>query len=239
MMWTPSSSRSGKSRRPRCCGASSAAGWRAAAPSSWSSGSRNSRSSHRISRSRHVERAHIDLYTSWKRTRTRAPQAVVSTPIRLQPFQVTRTSGPARTGHRCRDACRRPPVRPAGLPWARARRGFGPRHVPVDRAAGVPHAAGGGGRHARRRGSPARPAPPRPRSRCGSGSGWSESGCSERPHRRSGWTGRRPETQGPIDLTIQSTVFNPRSLGLSSDPRDLGVRLYRVAVELPPERPAP
>ena len=50
-----------------------------------------------------------------------------------------------------------------------------------------------------------------------------------------------PETgdTGPIDLTIQSTVFNPRSLGLSSDPRDLGVRLYRVAVELPPERPAP
>ena len=51
----------------------------------------------------------------------------------------------------------------------------------------------------------------------------------------------RPETgdPGPIDLTIQSTVYNPRSLGLSSDPRDLGVRLYRVAVELPPERPAP
>ena len=50
-----------------------------------------------------------------------------------------------------------------------------------------------------------------------------------------------PETgdTDPIDLTIQSTVFNPRSLGLSSDPRDLGVRLYRVAVELPPERPAP
>ena len=43
-----------------------------------------------------VERAHIDLYTL-ERTRTRAPQAVVSTPIRLQPFQVTRTSGPART----------------------------------------------------------------------------------------------------------------------------------------------
>ena len=51
----------------------------------------------------------------------------------------------------------------------------------------------------------------------------------------------RPETgdPGPIDLTIQSTVFNPRSLGLSPDPRDLGVRLYRVAVHLPPERPAP
>ena len=43
-----------------------------------------------------VERAHIDLYTL-ERTRTRAPQAVVSTPIRLQLFQVTRTIGPART----------------------------------------------------------------------------------------------------------------------------------------------
>ena len=44
-----------------------------------------------------------------------------------------------------------------------------------------------------------------------------------------------PETGdlGPIDLTIQSTVFNPRSLGLSLDSRDLGVRLYRVTVHLP------
>ena len=106
-----------------------------------------------------VERAHIDLRIL-ERTRTRAPQAVVSTPIRLQPFQVTRTTRPRPDGHRCRDACRRPPVRPAGLPWARARRGSGPRHVPVDRAAGVPHAAGGGGRHARRRGHPPARHPP-------------------------------------------------------------------------------
>ena len=61
---------------------------------------------------------------------------------------------PRPDGHRCRDAGRRPPVRPAGLPWARARRGSDPRHVPVDRAAGVPHAARRGGRHARRRGHP-------------------------------------------------------------------------------------
>ena len=39
---------------------------------------------------------------------------------------------------------------------------------------------------------------------------------------------------GPIDLTIQSTVFQPRSLGLSLDSRDLGVRVYRVAVHRPP-----
>ena len=45
-----------------------------------------------------------------------------------------------------------------------------------------------------------------------------------------------PETggPGPIALTIQSTVFQPRP-----DPRDLGVRLYRVAVRPTPERPAP
>ncbi len=43
-----------------------------------------------------------------------------------------------------------------------------------------------------------------------------------------------PETGdlGPIDLTIQSTVSQPRSLSLSPDPRDLGVHL-------PCERPVP
>ena len=105
--------------------------------------------------------AHIDLRVL-ERTRTRAPQAVVSTPIQLQLFQVTRTSGPARIGHRCRDAGRRPPVRPARFPWARARPGSGPRHVPMDRAAGVTHTAWGGGRHARRcRHPPARHTPGR------------------------------------------------------------------------------
>ena len=55
----------------------------------------------------------------------------------------------------------------------------------------------------------------------GSGSGWSESGCSERPHRRSGWT--RPETGDPGPIAIQST--NPRPSAV--DPRDLGVRPVR------------
>ena len=182
--------------------------------------------------------AQIDLRVL-ERTRTRAPQAAVSTPIQLQLFQVTRTRGRDQPDIDIRDACRRPPVRPARVPWARARPGSGPRHVPMDRAAGVPHAAGGGGRHARRPRAPARPGTP--------------------PAEISVWIGEQlvgervlgetpqairlalPETgdPGPIDLTIQSTVFQPRSLGPSPDPRDLGVRLYRVAVHLPRERPVP
>ena len=38
------------------------------------------------------------------------------------------------------------------------------------------------------------------------------------------------ERSGPTELTIRSTAFRPQSLGLSSDRRSLGVRLYRVDV---------
>ena len=50
-----------------------------------------------------------------------------------------------------------------------------------------------------------------------------------------------PETGAaePIELVIESTTFQPRSLGLSLDARDLGVRLYRVLVHPRPARPAP
>ena len=44
---------------------------------------------------------------------------------------------------------------------------------------------------------------------------------------------------GPIDLEIESTTFQPLSLGSSPDERDLGVQLYRVVVHPPPARPAP
>ena len=91
--------------------------------------------------------AHIAL-RALERTRARAPQAIVPTPIQLQLFQVTRT----------RD--REPPDVDIGTPaddllydlhgFHAPEREPGPRHVPVDRPAGVPHAAWGGGRHARR-----------------------------------------------------------------------------------------
>ena len=37
-----------------------------------------------------------------------------------------------------------------------------------------------------------------------------------------------PAAAGPVDLTIESTVFQPSEWGLSTDPRELGVRVYRV-----------
>ena len=106
-----------------------------------------------------VERAHIDLYTL-ERTRTRAPQAVVSTPIRLQLFQVTRTSGPTRTAI------------DVGTPADDLLYGLQGFHGPErdgDPARGTfrwtgPQASltlpGGGGRHARRRGHPPTRHPP-------------------------------------------------------------------------------
>ena len=101
-----------------------------------------------------VGSAHLNLRTL-ERTRTRVPQAVVLTPIQLQLFRVTRTVGPDRTAIDVGTPRRRPLVRPARLPCARARSGSGQRHVPVDRAARIPHAAGGARRHAGRRGRPA------------------------------------------------------------------------------------
>ncbi len=53
------------------------------------------------------------------------------------------------------------------------------------------------------------------------------------------------ERSGSTELTIRSTAIQPRALGLSSDSRNLGVRVYRVDVlsDAPdassPERPAP
>ena len=184
-----------------------------------------------------VERAHIDLYTL-ERTRTRAPQAVVPTPIRLQPFQVTRTSGPARTAI------------DVGTPaddLLYDLQGFHGPERDGDPARGTFRWTGPqasltlpGGEAVTLVVAGTRP-PGTPPAEI---SVWiGERLVGERVLGETPQTIRldRPETgdPGPIDLTIQSTVFNPRSLGLSSDPRDLGVRLYRVAVELPPERPAP
>ena len=184
-----------------------------------------------------VERAHIDLYTL-ERTHTRAPQAVVSTPIRLQLFQVTRTSGPARTAI------------DVGTPaddLLYDLQGFHGPERDGDPARGTFRWTGPqasltlpGGEAVTLVVAGARP-PGSPPAKI---SVWiGERLVGERVLGETPQTIRldRPKTgdPGPIDLTIQSTVFNPRSLGLSSDPRDLGVRLYRVAVELPPERPAP
>ena len=184
-----------------------------------------------------VERAHIDLYTL-ERTRTRAPQAVVSTPIRLQLFQVTRTSGPARTAI------------DVGTPaddLLYDLQGFHGPERDGDPARGTFRWTGPqasltlpGGEAVTLVVAGTRP-PGTPPAEI---SVWiGERLVGERVLGETPQTIRldRPETgdPGPIDLTIQSTVFQPRSLGLSSDPRDLGVRLYRVAVELPPERPAP
>ena len=184
-----------------------------------------------------VERAHIDLYTL-ERTRTRAPQAVVSTPIRMQLFQVTRTSGPARTAI------------DVGTPADDLLYGLQGFHGPErdgDPARGTFRWTGPqasltlpGGEAVTLVVAGTRP-PGTPPAEI---SVWiGEQLVGEQVLGETPQTIRldRPETgdPGPIDLTIQSTVFNPRSLGLSSDPRDLGVRLYRVAVELPPERPAP
>ena len=184
-----------------------------------------------------VERAHIDLYTL-ERTRTRAPQAVVSTSIRLQLFQVTRTRGPARTAI------------DVGTPaddLLYDLQGFHGPERDGDPASGTFRWTGPqasltlpGGEAVTLVVAGTRP-PGTPPAEI---SVWiGERLVGERVLGETPQTIRldRPETgdPGPIDLTIQSTVFNPRSLGLSSDPRDLGVRLYRVAVELPPERPAP
>ena len=48
------------------------------------------------------------------------------------------------------------------------------------------------------------------------------------------------ERSGSIELTIRSTAFRPRALGLSSDLRNLGVRVYRVDVlRDPPDEASP
>ena len=39
-----------------------------------------------------------------------------------------------------------------------------------------------------------------------------------------------PAASGPIRLTIESTAFQPRTLDISADPRELSVKLYRVAL---------
>ena len=37
-----------------------------------------------------------------------------------------------------------------------------------------------------------------------------------------------PFVPGPVELTVESSVFSPRSVGLSADSRDLGVQVHRV-----------
>ena len=178
-----------------------------------------------------VERAHIDLYTL-ERTRTRAPQAVVSTPIQLQLFRVTRTVGSDRTAV------------DVGTPaddLLYDLRGFHAPERDQDPARGT----------FRWTGPRASLTLPRGDSVTLVVAGARPPGTS--PAEIAVWIGERliaerviaetpetirlnlPETSepGPIDLTIQSTVFQSRP-----DPRDLGVRLYRVAVQPTPERPA-
>ena len=235
MMWTPSSSRSGIPTT-RCCGRV-IRGWLARGRAVFVVVGQQEFSFFAPDFAlAAVESAHIDLYTL-ERTRTRAPQAVVSTPIRCSHSRSPGRAAPP-DGHRCRDACRRPPVRPAGLPWAErdgdpARGTF--RWTGPQASLTLP-----GGEAVTLVVAGTRP-PGIPPAEI---SVWiGERLVGERVLGETPQTIRldQPETgdPGPIDLTIQSTVFNPRSLGLSSDPRDLGVRLYRVAVELPPERPAP
>ena len=181
--------------------------------------------------------AHIDLRVL-ERTRTRAPRAVVSTPIQLQLFQVTRTRG------------RDQPEVDIGTPADDLLYDLHGFHGPErdrDPARGTFRWTGpqasltlpGGEAVTLVVAGPRPPGTP--------------------PAEISVWIGEQlvgelvlgetpqairlalPETGdlGPIDLMIQSTVFQPQSLGLSPDLRDLGVRLYRVAVHLPRERPAP
>ena len=135
--------------------------------------------------------AHIDLRVL-EHTRTRAPQAVVSTPIQLQLFQVTRTRG------------RDQPDVDIGTPADDLLYDLHGFHGPErdrDPARGTFRWTGpqasltlpGGEAVTLVVAGPRRPVRLRPRSRCGSGSSWSGSGCSGRPHRRSGWPCRRPE----------------------------------------------
>ena len=185
-----------------------------------------------------VGSAHIDLRLL-ERTRTRVPQAVVPTPIPLQLFQVTQTAERDRT------------VVDVGTPaddLLYDLQGFhGPERDLEDPARGTFRWTGSqasltlpGGQTVTLVVAGTRP-PGTPPAEI---SVWiGERLVAERVLGETLQTIRldRPETgdPGPIDLTIQSTVFQPRSLGLSSDPRDLGVRLYRVAVHLPRERPVP
>ena len=185
-----------------------------------------------------VGSAHIDLRLL-ERTRTRVPQAGVPTSIPLQLFQVTQTAERDRT------------VVDVGTPaddLLHDLQGFhGPERDREDPARGTFRWTGPqasltlpGGQAVTLVVAGTRP-PGTPPAEI---SVWiGERLVAERVLGETLQTIRldRPETgdPGPIDLTIQSTVFQPRSLGLSSDPRDLGVRLYRVAVHLPRERPVP
>ena len=182
--------------------------------------------------------AHIDLRVL-ERTRTRAPQAVVSTPIQLQLFQVTQT---VERDH---------PVVDIGTPaddLLYDLQGFhGPERDREDPARGTFRWTGPqasltlpGGEAVTLVVAGTRP-PGTPPAEISVRIG--EQLVGERVLGETPQAIRLalPETgaHGQIDLTIQSTVFQPRSLGLSPDPRDLGVRLYRVAVHSPRERPVP
>ena len=179
--------------------------------------------------------AHIAL-RALERTRARAPQAIVPTPIQLQLFQVTRT----------RD--REPPDVDIGTPADDLLYDLHGFHAPErDPARGTfrwtgPQASltlpGGEAVTLVVAGTHPPGTPPAEISvRIGERQVLAQM-LTETPE---AIRLDLPETGdlGPIDLTIQSTVFNPRSLGLSLDSRDLGVRLYRVAVHLPRERPVP
>ena len=176
-------------------------------------------------------RAHIDL-RALERTSRRVPHAVVPTPIQLQLFRVTRTVGSDRTAV------------DVGTPaddLLYDLRGFHAPERDQDPARGT----------FRWTGPRASLTLPRGDSVTLVVAGARPPGTS--PAEIAVWIGERliaerviaetpetirlnlPETSepGPIDLTIQSTVFQSRP-----DPRDLGVRLYRVAVQPTPERPA-
>ena len=88
MTWTPSSS-SGIPT-PRCCGASSATGWRAGAPCSSSSGRDEFSFLAADLELAAIGGTQVD-HRALEMTRGRIPQAVVRLPIPLRFFQVTGT----------------------------------------------------------------------------------------------------------------------------------------------------
>ena len=179
-------------------------------------------------------RTQVDLRTL-EVTRARVPQAVVHTPIPLRFFQVTGTIG--------RDRQEVDVGTPVDLLYdlrgfhgserdqaGRAFRWTGSRVSLTLPAAGAVTLVVGG----------ARP-PGAPPAEIGVSVGERVLGRRVLGEARQAIRLDLPEmgAPGPIDLEIESTTFQPLSLGSSPDERDLGVQLYSVVVHPPPARPAP
>ena len=179
-------------------------------------------------------RAQVDLRTL-EVTRARVPQAVVHTPVPLRFFQVTGTIG--------RDRLEVDVGTPVDLLYdlrgfhgserdaaGRAFRWTGSRVSLTLPAGGAVTLVVGG----------ARP-PGAPPAEIGVSVGERVLGRRVLGETRQAIRLDLPEmgAPGPIDLEIESTTFQPLSLGLSPDERDLGVQLYSVVVHPPPAQPAP